>query len=625
MRVLGFGTYDLTKHPRVGIILDGLRGHGDDVVEINAPMGFSTAERVAMLGRPWLVYRLVLRILVRWLSLTRRTRTARRRGSFDAVVVGYLGHFDVLLARLLFPRTRIVLDLLIFAADTARDRGVRGGLKLRLLDALDHLAVSCADIVVVDTDEHISLLPASVRGKAVVVPVGAPRDWFRDRSDHLPESDVLRVVFFGLYTPLQGATTIGTALAALADRRDVAVTMIGTGQDYEQTRALAAANTMVSWLEWVDSQDLPQLVADHDVCLGIFGTTPKALRVVPNKVYQGAAAGCALITSDTPPQRRALENAAILVPPGDAVKLASEIASLADDPALLARLRAASRRNADERFTPSEIVKPLRIRLGASSDRDTRQEGHALAPVPPLAIRAWLRYDVVSRVFDRLNPATVLEVGCGQGAFGARIAGRVSYLGVEPDKSSFDVAASRIKAQGGAVLNGIHDVVPAGSTFDAVCAFEVLEHIDDDVAALASWVPLIKPGGHLVMSVPAFQERFGPMDTHAGHFRRYSPDLLRARLTEAGLVLEDIIVYGWPLGYALEAVRNRIDAKKLATARAANVPIEELTAASGRTFQPSKPFTGAVVKAATVPFRYLQRAQPKRGTGLVAVARRPAA
>ncbi len=248
-----------------------------------------------------------------------------------------------------------------------------------------------------------------------------------------------------------------------------------------------------------------------------------------------------------------------------------------------------------------------------------------LPPLPPLAIRAWLRYDLVSRVIARLQPASVLEIGCGQGSFGARLAGRMEYVGVEPDRASYEVAARRIEPRGGSVINGIHEAVPAGSTFDAVCAFEVLEHIEDDRAALVSWIPFIKPGGHLILSVPAFQDRFGPMDIHAGHFKRYSPEGLRRTLTDAGLVVDDITVYGWPLGYALEAVRNRIDAKKLAAARASGTSIEELTAASGRTFQPSKRSSGMAVQAATLPFRYLQRAQPQRGTGLVAVASRPAA
>ncbi|HEY0889858.1 MAG TPA: class I SAM-dependent methyltransferase [Nocardioides sp.] len=243
------------------------------------------------------------------------------------------------------------------------------------------------------------------------------------------------------------------------------------------------------------------------------------------------------------------------------------------------------------------------------------------APLPPLAIRAWLRYDVVRRLLDRLAPRTALEIGCGQGAFGARLAERASYLGVEPDDHSHAVAASRIEPRGGRVLHGTHAVVPEGSEFDLVCAFEVLEHIEDDRGALADWVRLVRPGGHLLLSVPAFQERFGPMDTHAGHFRRYSPTELRDRLTEAGLTDVEITVYGWPLGYALEAVRNRIDAKKLA--RVGDASMADLTHASGRTFQPQTRRTGTLIAAATTPWRLLQRTTTTRGTGLVAVARRP--
>lgn len=363
MRVLGFGTYDLNNHPRAGIVLDGLRGRGDEVVEINTPLGFSTAERVAMLSKPWLGYRFVLRLLARWSSLARRSLRARRQGEFDAVFVGYLGHFDILLARLLFPRTVIALDMMIFAADTARDRGVAGGVKLRLLDGLDRLAVACANSVVLDTDEDLELLPARSRHKAVVVPVGAADAWFAAGAASSPASDgPLRVVFFGLYTPLQGATVIGEALGLLAGDTDITVTMIGTGQDYERTRELARANGQVRWLDWVDAAELPSTVAAHDVCLGIFGTTPKALRVVPNKVYQGAAAGCAIVTNDTAPQRRALGDAACYVPAGDPVALAKALRTLAERRELTEKLRTQSRARA-ESFTPSVIVERLRERL----------------------------------------------------------------------------------------------------------------------------------------------------------------------------------------------------------------------------------------------------------------------
>ena len=241
--------------------------------------------------------------------------------------------------------------------------------------------------------------------------------------------------------------------------------------------------------------------------------------------------------------------------------------------------------------------------------------------LPPLAIRARLRYDVVTRIIDRLRPTTALEIGCGQGAFGARLAERAQYLGVEPDDTSYEVAGARITPRGGRVLHGIHSDVPAGSVFDLVCAFEVLEPLEDDAEALAAWAEFVRPGGHLVLSVPAFQDRFGPMDVHAGHFRRYGTEQLRTLLTEAGLSDVEITVYGWPLGYALEAVRNRVDAKKLRNVGDASMA--ELTQASGRTFQPRTALQGAIVTTLTTPFSLLQRLRPGSGTGLVAVARRP--
>jgi glycosyltransferase involved in cell wall biosynthesis len=168
----------------------------------------------------------------------------------------------------------------------------------------------------------------------------------------------LWVVFYGLYTPLQGTPVIGSALGQIAGA-PIEVTMIGGGQDEAATRAAAAASHAVRWLDWVPAADLPALVASHDVCLGIFGTGDKAQRVVPNKVFQGAAAGCAIVTSDTPPQRRALGDAAVLVPPGNAEALAAALLRLADDRAELARLRGQAHELAVKQFAPEQIVAPL--------------------------------------------------------------------------------------------------------------------------------------------------------------------------------------------------------------------------------------------------------------------------
>ena len=364
MRTIIFGTYDTAMHPRIATIAEGLAARGFDVTECNIPLGLSTADRVDMLAKPWKAGGLVARLAGRWLGLAAR---ARRLGRPHAVVVGYLGHFDVHLARLLYPRRRhvpIVLDHLISAAGTAKDRRIGGsGLKQRLLTLIDAAALRAADIVVVDTEEHLEIVPEKYRSKAVVVHVGAPAPWHAAARDLSAEAGgPLKVVFYGLYTPLQGTPVIGAALGRIAGA-PVEVTMIGRGQDEAETKRAAAGNQSVRWLDWVPAAELPALVAAHDVCLGIFGTGDKALRVVPNKVFQGAAAGCAVITSDTAPQRRVLGDAAVLVPPGDPAALADALLRLADDREALLKLRHAARQLAAERFTPEQVVGPLTDRL----------------------------------------------------------------------------------------------------------------------------------------------------------------------------------------------------------------------------------------------------------------------
>src|SRR5689334_22856217 len=180
MRVLAFGTYDAASHPRIAVIIEGLRASGFEVEECNIPLGLDTAARVAMLKQPWRVPLLLGTLGNRWLRLARRARRLVRGARPDVVLVGYLGHFDVRLARRLFRRTPIVLDHLIGASDTASDRRVKGGLKHAALRAIDAGALRSADVILVDTSEHLDALPPADRARGVVIDVGAPSAWFAE-------------------------------------------------------------------------------------------------------------------------------------------------------------------------------------------------------------------------------------------------------------------------------------------------------------------------------------------------------------------------------------------------------------------------------------------------------------
>ena len=355
--LLTFGTYNLSLHPRFKVLLEGLAASGYGVVEINEPLNFSTADRVSALGDPRVLARFLTQVAAKWIQLWRRGgRYIRTQGRPATVIVGYMGHFDVLLTRARFPKAQIILDHLIFAGDTAKDRGAGGRAVQMALRCLDRLALRTANIIVVDTREHAQMVPRSCRRKTVVVPVGAPIAWFSARDQRTSVSSPLSVIFFGLFTPLQGTPFIAEALALAAKKRPLKITMVGSGQDYAQCREILSS-TPVSWIDWLSPSDLRQLVAQHDICLGIFGQTAKGKNVVPNKVYQGMATAAAVVTSDTAPQRRVLGDAVQYVRAGETRQLADLLVSAS--PGDVAGWQEEAARWADQHFLPEEVVTEL--------------------------------------------------------------------------------------------------------------------------------------------------------------------------------------------------------------------------------------------------------------------------
>jgi glycosyltransferase involved in cell wall biosynthesis len=129
----------------------------------------------------------------------------------------------------------------------------------------------------------------------------------------LPEKNdgaAFNVFFYGKYTPLQGARYIVKAAKILEKEKNIKFIMIGSGQTYAVDRRLADELGLnnISFFPRCSFEELVAVMAKADVCLGIFGNTPKTKRVIPNKVYDAAALGKAIISSDTPAIREVFEN-----------------------------------------------------------------------------------------------------------------------------------------------------------------------------------------------------------------------------------------------------------------------------------------------------------------------------
>jgi SAM-dependent methyltransferase len=147
------------------------------------------------------------------------------------------------------------------------------------------------------------------------------------------------------------------------------------------------------------------------------------------------------------------------------------------------------------------------------------------------------RRRIVESVIQSLqlpHDADILDAGCGTGGNLGLLARYGQVAGVELDATARELANQR---QLGEVLPGrLPDGLPfASGSFDLVVLLDVLEHLEDDCASLTALANLLKPGGRIVLTVPAFPLLWSPHDEAHHHKRRYRAATLRAVIERAGL------------------------------------------------------------------------------------------
>jgi SAM-dependent methyltransferase len=149
-----------------------------------------------------------------------------------------------------------------------------------------------------------------------------------------------------------------------------------------------------------------------------------------------------------------------------------------------------------------------------------------------VAMREALNYNaMIERLLERwLWPyPTLLDIGAGLGEFALRMEGRGhQVMALEIDAAQ----RRRLETLGLVTRARIADV---HEPVDAAYSLNVLEHIEDDVAALKDWSRVIVPGGSMFIYVPAFPLLYSPMDKAVGHYRRYTRASLTRVMRQAGL------------------------------------------------------------------------------------------
>ena len=311
------------------------------------PQHIATAKNSNRIGLLWRICQAHAQVLWRY---CRKPTVSRVYVPYPAVLISWLLSW---LPRQCQPEY-LFLDAFISLYDTiVCDRKLLSASNplAKVLFLLERRAYRHSYQVIVDTPQnadYFSELFDLPRTRFVAIPLST----YEATTPPLPERSTapraLRVLFIGTLIPLHGIEVILAAIALLADSPHIQFKMIGSGQLTPLVRQFLqqhAGQAHLTWVDtWLSQEALVTEVYQADICLGIFGSTPKTTRVCPLKLYTYAACGRPIITADTAcMQALQCQDAMILVRPGCAEDLAAAILHLSRHPERLSHYALASR------------------------------------------------------------------------------------------------------------------------------------------------------------------------------------------------------------------------------------------------------------------------------------------
>ena len=330
--ILAFGYHDRNS-PRHRTVCEALTRDGGTIIECHTEMkGF----------------------FGKCIDLRRKFKTLSATTP-QSLLVPFPGHFLVPLAWQLTrkPRKRLIFDAFISLYDTDvldRRKVSRWNPWAWMLWMIDWVSMHLADEVLIDTQTHRQFLidtfhlrPESVR----VIYLEARADLFFIRKERCHPEPVegrqhvmvrrahhdnpnVEIFFYGTLIPLQGVDVILDTAKILQDQHaNVHFTMAGSSKLQEMAATRDLKN--VTCHPFVPIEDLPAMMHAADLCLGIFGTSNKAQRVIPHKVVDAVACGVPVITEDSPAIRERFADHPLvrLIPAGNPAALARAILALA--------------------------------------------------------------------------------------------------------------------------------------------------------------------------------------------------------------------------------------------------------------------------------------------------------
>lgn len=224
----------------------------------------------------------------------------------------------------------------------------------------DKIPLHKSDIIIADTNAHRNYFAKTFKielNKIKVLPIGADVTQFKPVNR--AANTIFNVGFYGGFIPLQGTKHIIEAAQILQVETDIKFNLIGTGFEWKKMKQKVKelALTNVNFLGWVAYNELSAKINEFDICLGIFGNTPKADLVIPNKIYHYAALKKCIITKSTPAIKELFTNQEnIVLTNNNAKAIAEQILTLKNNTTFTNKIATAGHQLIAENYNEHKIA-----------------------------------------------------------------------------------------------------------------------------------------------------------------------------------------------------------------------------------------------------------------------------
>ena len=341
-----FGTYR-QNYARNALLIEGLKRNQIKVIECHETLWQGTKDRVQTASGGWKNPSFWLRVFTTYTKLIYRYFKC---GKHDIVIVGYPGHFDVFLARILswLNNKPLAWDVLnsLFLVSKERRIDSKSPFTVFLIKHLEKIACNLPDMLFLDTKRFVQwfcethhLSPDNFR----ILPIGADDRYFHPVDSTRELSDSFYVIYYGSYIPNHGIDTIIKA-AAILDKMDPSIkfTMIGDGPEKPNAKSMANKFKLgnLSFINWLPREKLIGYIGNSSLVLGNFGDTIQASLTNNNKIYEALAMRKPVISGNAPSLPGALKHKEniYLIQRNDPEALAQGIIELKENPPLREKL-----------------------------------------------------------------------------------------------------------------------------------------------------------------------------------------------------------------------------------------------------------------------------------------------